>query len=98
MSVIVDDKDPLNCPAHAKVFIVFLQPLEACRDGRILFGLRLFRAEGEVGHKNVKDDLCGMVESVDTQRKMRARLTHLELGELEATKEASVTIYEGRNR
>ena len=43
------------------------------------------RAEGEVGHKNVKDDLCGMVESVDTQRKMRARLTHLELGELEAT-------------
>ena len=51
MSVIVDDKDPLNCPAHAKVFIVVLQPLKTCGDGRILFGLRLFRAEGEVGQR-----------------------------------------------
>ena len=45
MSVIVDDKDPLNCPAHAKVFIVVLQALETCRNGRVLFRLRLLRAE-----------------------------------------------------
>ncbi len=29
VAVVMDDEDTLNCPPHAKIFIVILQPLES---------------------------------------------------------------------
>ena len=51
VTMVMHDQYAFHRAAHAEVFIVVLQPLKACGDGRILFGLRLFRAEGEVGQR-----------------------------------------------
>ena len=39
VSVVVYDEDALDCAAHAKIFIVVLEALEACGDGGILLWL-----------------------------------------------------------
>ena len=45
VTVVVHNKNPLYRPPHSEVFIVVLQALETRRNGRVLFRLRLLRAE-----------------------------------------------------
>jgi hypothetical protein len=44
VSVVVYDEDALDCASHAKILIVVLKALEACRDGGVLLWLGLLCA------------------------------------------------------
>ena len=60
VAVLVADEDAFAGAAHAMLFVVFLQSVETREDGRVFFGLVLFRAEGVVT-EGVEADGFGLV-------------------------------------
>ncbi len=51
VAMVVDDEDAFDSPAHTKIFIIVLKPLQTRRDRRILFWLGLLGAESKVGQR-----------------------------------------------
>ena len=60
MVVFVADENAFAGTAHAVLFIVFLEALEARQHGGIFFGLSFFGAEGVVG-EGEEADCLGLV-------------------------------------
>jgi len=60
MVVFVADENSLAGAAHAMLYIMFFETLEARKDGGIFFWLGFFGAEGVVG-EGVETDCFGLV-------------------------------------
>lgn len=60
--MLVNHQDPFDRPAHSKVLVVVLQPLEARVDRRVFFGLGFFGRKGEIGERvpaGLEDEMNG---------------------------------------
>ena len=60
MVVFVADEDPLTGTSHSMFNVMLLEPLEACKDGGIFFGLGFFSTKGVV-RQRVEANCPGLV-------------------------------------